>query len=53
MPPDANKFRLSPNYESGGAGLVSDVHDCITFADALACGGVLAPGTVQLWSANQ
>ena len=53
LTPEANRYRLSPNYESGGAGLVSDVHDCITFADALACGGVLTPETRQLWTANQ
>ena len=52
---DANVYRLSPNYESGGAGLVSDVLDYITFADALACGGsgLLSPEMIQLWSANQ
>ena len=56
----SNNYRLTPNYESGGAGLISDVHDCVTFADALACGGVgstgakiLSPEMIQLWSANQ
>ena len=34
----------APNYESGGAGLVSTVEDYIRFADALACGGVGANG---------
>lgn len=34
----------TPNYESGGAGLVSTVEDYIRFADALACGGVAANG---------
>ena len=34
----------APNYESGGAGLVSTVEDYIRFADALACGGVSADG---------
>jgi CubicO group peptidase (beta-lactamase class C family) len=58
--PDANSYKLGPHYESGGAGLVSDVHDYITFADALACGGkgpdgahILSPEMIQLWSANQ
>lgn len=32
----------APNYESGGAGLVSTVEDYIRFADALACGGISA-----------
>ena len=60
MPAYANNYRLTPHYESGGAGLISDVHDYITFSDALACGGVgadgakiLSPEMIQLWSANQ
>ena len=60
VPEDANHYRLTPNYESGGAGLYCDVKDYITFADALACGGrgvdgaqILKPATIQLWSANQ
>ena len=54
-PVGANSYRYSPNYESGGAGLFSAVDDCITFADALACGGggLLTPEMIQLWSANQ
>ena len=55
-----NSYRYGPNYESGGAGLYSDVKDYITFADALACGGagkdgakILSPQMIQLWSANQ
>ena len=56
---DINNYRLTPNYESGGAGLYSDVKDYITFADALASGGsrdgvrLLSPEMMQLWSANQ
>ena len=53
-------YRFTPGYESGGAGLVSDVKDYIAFADAIACGGVskegkriLSPEMIQLWSANQ
>lgn len=60
VPCDANAYRLSPRYESGGAGLVSDAKDYIAFVDALACGGVgadgariLSPEMIQLWSANQ
>lgn len=60
MPAHDLSYRYTPLYESGGAGLVSDVKDYITFADALACGGVskdgqriLSPEMIQLWSANQ
>ena len=61
-PMDANDnwFHFTPNYESGGAGLIGDVHDLITFLDAIACGGesvggkhILSPEMIQLWSANQ
>jgi len=54
-PTEANGYRYSPNYESGGAGLFSCVADCIAFADALACGGgkLTRPEMLQLWSANQ
>ena len=57
---DINNYRISPNYESGGAGLYGDVADYIAFVDALACGGmtkdgarILPPQMLQLWSANQ
>ena len=59
-PADSNNYRLSPNYESGGAGLISSAEDYIAFADALACGSqtpggaqLLRPETIQLWTANQ
>ena len=59
-PKDVMNYRLSPVYESGGAGLICDLRDYAIFADALACGGVsasgariLRPETIQLWSANQ
>ena len=52
--------RSSPQYESGGGGLIGDVESYITFVDALASGGkgangayILSPETMQLWSANQ
>ena len=55
-----NRFRLSPRYESGGAGLAGDLRDYGLFADALACGGenekgerILTPEMIQLWRANQ
>ena len=53
-------YRYTPVYESGGAGLISDVKDYSAFVDAIACGGVgangariLSPHMIQLWSANQ
>ena len=44
--PDGNRcvYRLTDNYESGGAGLYSCVDDYILLADALACGGLGASG---------
>ena len=58
--PDGNNYRLSENYESGGAGLMGDVKSFITFLDAMACGGsapdgtvLLPPEMIQLWRANQ
>ena len=60
MEKDDLNYRFTPNYESGGAGLISSVQDYITFADAIACGGktrdgahILSPEMIQLWSANQ
>ena len=60
LPGAVDRYRLTDRYESGGAGLISDVHDYITFLDAVACGGigkngaaVLPPEMIQLWSANQ
>lgn len=55
-----NQYQLTPNYESGGAGLYSSVNDYILFSDALACGGVgktgrriLKPETIDLMRENQ
>ena len=57
---DENIFCVSPDHESGGAGLFCDVADAIALADAIACGGtgkggahILSPKMIQLWSANQ
>lgn len=53
--PKKNAYILGPDYESGGAGMISSLHDMIRFADAMACGGIgatgariLAPSTVAL-----
>ena len=40
IPVDRNNFNFGPDYESGGAGLLSCVDDQILLADALANGGV-------------
>lgn len=53
------KYILTPEYESGGAGIVSCVDDYILFADAMANGGVakngnriLASDTIDLMRIN-
>lgn len=53
-------YKFTPLYESGGAGLISDVKDYSIFVDAMACNGIskdgtriLSPEMIQLWSANQ
>ncbi len=58
--PVACAYRLSDNYESGGAGLFSCTNDYVKFSDALANHGtaangyqVLRPETVELMRANQ
>ena len=55
-----NRFVLTPEYESGGAGLISTADDSIKFADALANEGVsargyrlLRPETVAMMKQNQ
>nr|SIP63186.1 Beta-lactamase class C and other penicillin binding proteins [uncultured bacterium] len=60
MPAEDLNYRFTDHYESGGAGLISDVKDYSIFADAIACGGktadgqtILSPEMIQLWSANQ
>ncbi|NLE13019.1 MAG: beta-lactamase family protein [Clostridiales bacterium] len=51
---------LTPNYESGGAGLISSVEDYSKFADTMSCGGrsaegyrLLKPETIKLMTAEQ
>ena len=58
--PLTNSYVLGPDYDSGGAGMISTLHDMSIFADMLACGGVgangvriLAPCTVDLMRENQ
>ncbi len=58
--PLENPYNLSPDYQSGGAGLCSTTEDYAVFLDALACGGVgkdggtiLSPKTLALMSTNQ
>ena len=53
-------YKLTENYESGGAGLVSCIDDYIKFADAMANNGtsangyqLLRPETVDLMRVNQ
>lgn len=42
--PPVNRFRLSENYESGGAGLAMTVEEYAKFLDAMSGGGVSAAG---------
>ena len=60
--PDGNicVYAMTPEYESGGAGLYSTVDDYILLSDALACDGVsktgkriLKPETIDLMRTNQ
>ena len=52
-------YRLSENYESGGAGMIGSLNDYAKFADALASGEskdgyrLLKPETVALMKSNQ
>ena len=53
-------YTLTPEYESGGAGLISSPSDYILFLDALSCGGVGQSGyrilkeeTVKMMATNQ
>ena len=39
-----NRYRITSNYDSGGAGLACTVDDYILILDALACGGVAYNG---------
>ena len=55
-----NVYALTDNYESGGAGITTCVHDYSLFADAMACGGVgssgnriIKPETIDLMRTEQ
>ena len=48
--PKTCAYRLTDNYESGGAGIIATVSDYIKFADAMANGGVGANGAQILKS---
>ena len=57
---DEIAYRPAPRYESGGAGLISDVKDYARILDAIACEGetekgekLLSPQMIQLWNSNQ
>ena len=53
------EYRLSPEYESGGAGIISCTEDMAAFADAIASGStekgcsLLQPETINLWRTPQ
>ena len=60
LPGRVMTYRISDRYESGGAGLISDLRDYGLFVDALSCGGqaadgtrILSPEMIQLWNTNQ
>lgn len=55
-----NTHELTPNYDSGGAGICCRAEDYILFLDALACGGtgangaeILRPETIKRMTENQ
>ncbi len=59
-PVETDAYRITPNVEGGGGGLMGGVEEYARFVDALACGGVTASGShilspemIQLWSTNQ
>ncbi|NJP39833.1 beta-lactamase family protein [Oscillospiraceae bacterium HV4-5-C5C] len=59
-PGGSNEYRLGSEYQSGGAGLISSVNDCLRLADALAHMGkhpyskapLLAQATIELMRTN-
>ena len=58
--PTKNSYALTPNYDSGGAGLFSCANDYIKLVSTLACGGttkegykLLSPETIELMEVNR
>ena len=58
--PLTNSYVLGPDYDSGGAGMISTLRDMSIFADMLACGGIgetgariISPATIDLMRENQ
>ena len=58
--PIFNKFQLSPEYDSGGAGLFSTVDEYMKIITAVACGGktpdgyvILRPETIKMMGENR
>lgn len=58
--PLTNSYVIGPDYDSGGAGMISTLRDMSIFADMLACGGIgetgariLSPATIDLMRENQ
>lgn len=50
--PPTNVYDLGPGFESGGAGCVTTLDDCIRFAEALRTGRLLKEETLDLMSQN-
>lgn len=60
IPREYIAYRFTPAYESGGAGLMSNVGDYALLPDAIACGGIgwngasiLSPEMIDLWRTEQ
>ncbi len=58
--PKVNSFVFGPEYDCGGAGIITSVSDYSKFVSALACGGVgqtgeqiISAGTIDLLRTNQ
>lgn len=49
LPRDANEYRLTENYQSGGAGLITTVDDYSRFVTGIVCGRVLSKETIDIW----
>ena len=48
-----NQYKLGPEYESGGAGIISSLQDLMIFAEALGSGQVIGPRTLDLLKTNR